>query len=271
VRIIAWNLRHGGGTRGMPAITLTLLEHQVDIVILSEWRRRTGGQIAGVLYDHGLHHQAHTDPGDGVNGVLIASRWAVHVRPPDAELPGQHARRARSLRYLEAEMPEIPLVVAAAHVPCEGPGRTAVLAAMIDTARRHRDGACIVMGDFNAWRGDRDASGQIFGVDRPIGELGLGRLAALGYVDAWRLKHPESREFTWFGHDGAGFRIDHALVSRSLSDRVRACEFSHFERETGLSDHSLLMLDVDIFSASPAPAAPPCDKITQKTGEKWVG
>jgi exonuclease III len=255
----------------MPAIALALLEHRADIVILSEWRRRTGGQIAGVLHDHGLTHQAHTDPGDGVNGVLVASRWDVRIRPCSSDLPGQAARRARALRYLEAELPELPLTIAAAHVPCEGPGRLAVLSAMVDTARRHAEGACVLMGDFNAWRGEADSSGQVFGVDRPSGELGLGRLAALGYVDAWRMKHRESREFTWFGHDGAGFRIDHAHVSRSLSDRVQSCEFSHFERETGISDHSMLLLDVDISPAGPTLGATTTNKITEKTGEKWVG
>ncbi len=271
MKLVAWNLRHGGGTRGMPAIALSLIEHRADIVILSEWRQRTGGQIAGVLHDHGLCHQVHTQPGDGVNGVLVASRWEVNQRVPTITVPGSIAKRSLSLRYMEVDLADVGLTIGAVHIPCDGPGRRAVIAAMVETARRQRDSACIVMGDMNAWRGELDADGTVFGVDRPSGEIGLGRLASLGYVDAWRAAHPQEREYTWLSHDGAGFRIDHAHVSRALADRVRRCDFSHEERGSGLSDHSALVLEIDWPIVENSRGGVKNDGISEKSGEKWFG
>jgi exodeoxyribonuclease-3 len=255
----------------MPAIALTLLEHRADVIILSEWRQRTGGQIAGVLHDHGLCHQFHTQPGDGVNGVLVASRLELRQRVPTISLPGLVAKRSLSLRYLEVDLPEADMTIGAVHIPCDGPGRRAVIAAMVETARRQRDSACIVMGDMNAWRGELDADGTAFGVDRPSGEIGLGRLASLGYVDAWRAAHPGERDYTWHSHDGAGFRIDHAHVSRALATRVKRCDFSHEGRGSGLSDHSALVLEIDLAIVEKSRVGTKNDGISEKSGEKWFG
>jgi len=44
---------------------------------------------------------------------------------------------------------------------------------------------------------------------------------------------------------GNGFRIDHAFLSAALVGRAGAIRYSHDERLTGLSDHSVLLLDLD--------------------------
>jgi hypothetical protein len=62
MRILAWNILHGGSGRRLPEIVLALLGHRPDVVVLSEFRARLGGQIRGILADHGLSHQAATPP-----------------------------------------------------------------------------------------------------------------------------------------------------------------------------------------------------------------
>ena len=51
-------------------------------------------------------------------------------------------------------------------------------------------------------------------------------------------------------HEGEGFRIDHAFVSRPLVAALRSCEYSHQERHANLSDHSLLALTIAGFSTN---------------------
>jgi exonuclease III len=252
-KILTWNLRHGGGSRRMPEITLTLLEHAADIVVLTEWRKATGGQISGVLADHGLRHQHSTNPPPGCNGVLVASRHPVVVR--DENLEGLFAatkaagstglathKKARNRRLIEAEVPHLGMTVIGVHVPPDGPGtgREAVFQAAVASARNRREEGCVLIGDLNAGRHYLDETGATFTCTRLMGEL-----ATLGYVDAWRAEHAEKREFSWFSHEGEGFRIDHALVSRALSHRVRSCWYSHSERERNLSDHSVMVLDLE--------------------------
>ena len=245
-KVLAWNLRHGGGPRRMPEIGLCLLEHAADVVILTEFRRTTGGQIAGILHDHGWTHQHATDPPQGCNGVLIASRTPLEG---PAEIgatarPAGICNHAPALRQRLAEvcLPGLGLALAAVHIPCDGTGmlRAAAFQALIAAARRRRDEPYLVMGDLNAGRHHLDEAGATF-----TDTCCLGRLAALGYRDAWRDRHSAGREYSWYSHTGGGFRIDHALLSAPLVPRLRACWYSHRERELGLSDHSAMILSLD--------------------------
>jgi exodeoxyribonuclease-3 len=239
---LAWNLRHGGGGRGMPHIVLSLLEHAPDVILLSEFRSSTGGQIAGVLADHGWRHQHASEAPPGCNGLLIASRHPLRAvrTDPGAILGSQSLVPAAAFRrYAEVEIPALGLALANVHIPCDGKGlgRDAVFQILLEAARRRKGEAFVILGDLNAGRHHLDEGGDTFTCTRC-----LGQLAAIGYVDAFRRLHPEAREYTWYSHEGAGFRIDHAYVSAALAGRIRACTYSHRERTRKISDHSALLL-----------------------------
>ncbi|MEX2217337.1 MAG: endonuclease/exonuclease/phosphatase family protein [Phycisphaerales bacterium] len=244
--VLAWNLRHGGGSRRMAPIALQLLEHAADVFILSEFRWRTGGQIAGILADHGWPHQTATEAPEGQNALLIASRTPLVGAGGGPSTPGgpalcDHAA-AVGRRMAEVCLPTLGLSLAAVHIPCPGRGlgRGAVFQAVIAAARRRRSESFLLMGDFNAGRHRLDEDGTTF-----AGTRCLGQLAAMGYRDAWRDRHPCATDRSWYSHAGAGFRIDHAMVSAPLAARVRRCWYSHAERERGLSDHSAIAIEIE--------------------------
>ena len=237
MRLLTWNLRHGGGARRMPWITLSLLEHEADVVVLTEFRRHVGGQIAGVLADHGLRYQHCTEPPKGCNGVLVAARSPVRAMGNGrGEGTGRDAWPAPMLaghaevlakRLCPVEIPAWGLSVVGVHVPCDGTGlgREAVFGETVAIAKKRRTDSCVLIGDFNAGRHGVDEEGATFTCTRLLGEL-----ATYGYLDAWRQLHPESREYTWFSHEGGGFRIDHAFISAPLGQRLTGCKYSHIER-----------------------------------------
>jgi len=71
-----------------------------------------------------------------------------------------------------------------------------------------------------------------------------------GWIDTWRHVHGRASEYTWYsrrrgGLSGNGYRLDHAFVTPTLLPFVRDCRYSHAEREAGLSDHSLLILEIE--------------------------
>jgi exodeoxyribonuclease III len=90
-------------------------------------------------------------------------------------------------------------------------------------------------------------------VDEPgasfIGAGHFAKLSELGWTDLWRHYHPGATEFTWYwkarGVRGNGYRIDHAFTTPSLLPRVRACRYSHVERDAGISNHSLVIVEVE--------------------------
>ena len=228
-KFMTWNIMHGGGARRLPAIILDLIEHDADVMVVTEYRTTTGGQLRGILADHGWEHQACGDPGPRRNGVLIASRTPVRVCGPSNRL------------LLEVELPVLELTLVGLHIPC-GSGSTArncLWKGVLRRARACAEGACVLLGDFNTGRHRLDERGATFRQT-----ANLGRLSALGYVDAWRASNPEGRDSSWVSRGGNGFRIDHAFVSGPLAARLRGAWYSHQGRRAGLSDHASLVFSL---------------------------
>jgi exodeoxyribonuclease III len=235
MKIMTWNIRQGGGTRRMPGIALALVEHGADVIVMSEVRSTTGGQIAGALADHGWRHQLRTEAVPGRNGMLLASKQPLKaVQSADAP--------AAAGRWVEVHLPDLGVHIGGVHLPdgSHHRARREYWGALVATARRLRETPAVLIGDFNTGRHLADEEGSTFS----CAEM-MGRLAALGFVDAWRARHPGEREFTWFSHKGNGFRIDHAFVSPALAGRLRGAAYSHSERENGLSDHSAMVVELD--------------------------
>ena len=79
MRIVAWNIRAGGGVR-VPAIGRQLQRWAPDVVALSEFRATPpSGLLRAALADCGLVHQFTTaDPRrPTLNALLVATRWPL--------------------------------------------------------------------------------------------------------------------------------------------------------------------------------------------------
>lgn len=247
LRLIHWNILHGGGSRRMPEILLNLLEHRPDLILLSEYRTTIGGQIRGVLADHGLLNQETSLPAPGKNGLLWASRFPL-VRS-DQPAPKAHGLGSR---WLDVVLKEQGLQLTGVHIPDDSrpTARAACWQSMVASARLNSDRAHLFVGDFNTGRHGLDEEGRTFTCTSQ-----LGAVCTLGYVDAFRVFAPEKREWTWiapgrprvkpaFPALSGGFRLDSALVSRVLVPRLVRAEYVHSVRETGISDHSAMILEL---------------------------
>jgi exodeoxyribonuclease-3 len=81
----------------------------------------------------------------------------------------------------------------------------------------------------------------------------IARLAELGLVDAYRLKNPGLKRYTWWDYRAGcfqknmGMRIDHFFVSPSIANRLVATEIDREARKgkPTPSDHAPLVIDLD--------------------------
>jgi len=99
----------------------------------------------------------------------------------------------------------------------------------------------ILAGDINTGKNGIDQAGKSFWYTDK-----LEALEAAGYVDAFRSKHGDREEYSWYSHQGNGYRYDHTYVHEALIPFIQDCDYSHTEREAKLSDHALMLLDLQL-------------------------
>ena len=230
LRVLAWNIRQGGGSR-LTAIAEAVARHDADILVISEYR---GGPSAErlrlALAGLGYRHMSALTPPPGRNGVLVAGRRPFREHgcvSPALPEPYRMVRiEVAGLQLCGVYMPNLLR---------KAPYWEALIAMLGEAADR----AVLAIGDFNTCRAYVDEPGAIDATAHFI-----DKVEAIGFCDLWRRRYPEGREFSWYSTRGNGFRIDHAFLSPALAARAGAVRYSHDERLAGLSDHSPLILDL---------------------------
>jgi exodeoxyribonuclease III len=243
VRIVHWNVLHGGGKR-VAAIAAEIASRAPDVVALSEFRAVNGEALRDAMLAAGLWHVVTTEPGPRRNGLALYTRERPLLQPPPAD-PG-----LADQRWLEVTLPGALLGIAFVYVPpvisVGEETKARFWEMLLAEAERRRDDPFLILGDLNTgapW------------VDEPRASLHASdafvRLGRSGWTDVWRHFHgPEATEWTWLSKGrgrriGWGYRLDHAFASPSLVPRLRAARYVHEPRDAGLSDHSLMIVDVE--------------------------
>jgi exodeoxyribonuclease III len=120
-----------------------------------------------------------------------------------------------------------------------------------------RDTVAVIGGDFNVAPDDIDVwdpracHGGTHVSERE--RQAFGQLVSAGFVDAYRLHHPEPGRYTWWDyragnfHKNIGMRIDHLLVTTPLRHRVVWADIDREARKGKPlpSDHAPLVVDID--------------------------
>jgi exonuclease III len=243
VRIVAWNIRAGGGTR-VAAIARQLRGWTPDVVALSEFRATPPSHaLRAALAAEGLVHQLSTaDPrAPALNALLLAARWPLR-RVRLGAAPRDRAR------WLAAEVAApLPVVVGALHAPNRVTGRKyPFLDAVLACARGWRRGPALFVGDTNSGRRRVDEEVPAFNLRE---ESWIAALEGCGWRDAFRHLRPGARAYTWYSPNGRnGFRIDQAFVNAALLARLKEAVYvwggHRGERREGLSDHAALLVDL---------------------------
>jgi exodeoxyribonuclease-3 len=80
----------------------------------------------------------------------------------------------------------------------------------------------------------------------------LERILEAGLLDAYRHLHPDEQQFTWWDyragnfHKGLGLRIDLAMLSPDLAQRLLSCGMVRdYRKGKKPSDHAPLLLELE--------------------------
>lgn len=233
MRVIAWNIRAGGGKR-IPRIAATLLDREPDVVVLGEFHANQSGRELGFLLESGglVHQEA--GAGDGqLRRVFVASRIPLEPETfpewPKKERHRLVATRIDGLRFI------------ATYFPSRAPHIARLFKPLVRATSRLRSTPSLLVGDLNAGLNPADTAGSPLSGNERFAEL-----LAKGWVDLWRKQHGDTLEYTWYSPGPKnGFRLDHALYLSGESRTSSKCRYDHLVREQGLSDHSLMEIELD--------------------------
>ena len=244
MRIVAWNIRAGGGRRG-EVLATQLRAWSPDVVALCEFRATPPSlALAHALVDLGLTHQlTTTDPSaPSANRLLVASRWPMG-RIAERRAPSEPGR------WLLAQVgAPRPFALGAMHVPNRVTGRKwPFLDGVLAVAERWRGGPALLVGDTNSGRPGIDEESAAFNEREGAW---IDNLERAGWRDAFRHLRGTARAYTWYSPNaGNGFRLDQAFLNPTLLPSLVGARYAWGRHTTApgraaLSDHAALLVDL---------------------------
>jgi exodeoxyribonuclease-3 len=251
--IVTWNINSLRAR--LPRVLEFLQLHQPDVVLLQETKVAPDqfpvAELAAAGYG-AEHHSA----GQWA-GVAVLARTGLRLEAPSCGLPGDPV--AGEARWCEATVEGIRF--ASTYVPNgrtldspEFPRKLAFLDAMVARAGELAGaGPAVIAGDMNIAPADADVYDPAAFVGgthvTPEERARLAAVLGAGFVDAYRRVHPDEPQFTWWDyraghfHKGLGLRIDLALLTGGLAERLEECRIDrNFRKGQKPSDHAPLLV-----------------------------
>ncbi|MFZ0092053.1 MAG: exodeoxyribonuclease III [Solirubrobacteraceae bacterium] len=254
MRIVTWNVN--SLRVRLPRVLELLAEHQPDVVCLQETKSPADGFPVAELTAAGYASTHHS--GGRWAGVALLARAGLELSDPVNGLAGDPV--PDEARWTEATIAGIRFV--SVYVPNgrsldspEFPRKLAFLDAAVQRVAELDGAPLMLAGDMNIAPADIDVYDPVaFAGSTHVTPEERGRLGAMlkhGMTDAYRSLHPTEVQFTWWDyragnfHRGLGLRIDLALLSAGLAQRLRHCGIDRdYRKGSKPSDHAPLIIDL---------------------------
>ncbi len=222
LRLVSYNIRRGGRRRSR-LISEVLRRLDPDLVVLQE------------AIDPWVVAEVGREIGAGV--ILAAPGRSVAVLSRMGELEASWHRGTHGPRYAEVQLPSIDARLLGLHLTAglsgRGERRRAREAEQVLATVAGGSGAAarvVLAGDFNAVApGDLPAVRQLpawirilLRVDGGISTRVMQRLLGAGFVDAFRLRNPDTPGAT-VPSDAPAVRLDYVLLGASVAPRLIEC------------------------------------------------
>jgi exodeoxyribonuclease-3 len=255
IRIASFNIN--GIKARLPRLLEWLEETRPSVACLQEIKTQDEGFPAAEFEKIGYKAIWHGQKGFNGVAILADGEQPSEVRCGlDGDPDDEHSR------YIEAQV--FGLRIACIYLPNGNPRPGPKFDYKLRWMERLRDRMdeiageevpAVVLGDFNVIPEDKDVwSVQAMADDalmQPESRDAYARLLHDGWTDAMDLHNPHGGVWTYWDYQAGawqrdhGFRIDHALLSPELADRLVSCgvDKSHRGREKA-SDHAPVWVEV---------------------------
>ena len=249
MKIATFNVNGIGSRR--EALLGWLSKERPDIVCLQELKSADTGFPAQAIRDAGYGVIWHGQPSWNGVAILCKGKEPVEIR---RGLPGNE--KDEHSRYLEAAIDGI--IVGCLYLPNGNPQpgpKFDYKLAWFERLIRHAQGLyncghpVVLAGDFNVVPTDSDIynpkSWKKDALLQPESREAYRRLLAQGWTDSLRALHPDEAIYTFWDYfrnhwqTNSGLRIDHLLLNRELTARLRKANVDSWVRgQPRPSDHA---------------------------------
>ncbi len=236
MKLLSWNILQGGGRRA-EGIVQTITGHAPDIVTLQEFRRGSGeAEITAGLKAAGLKFIHIPETRDKENTILVASKYGFDAGP---FLPDPHDPLHMLEAYFSAESLGFAFSLICVHFPQKKAQVPLFQALKTDSESLLAINAMII-GDMNCGIPLIDSDSKSFYATHYYQDL-----LQAGWIDSWRSRHAEAREFTWTSNRTDNrFRYDQVLASPKMDARLKSAVYDHTPRKAKVSDHSAIIVEL---------------------------
>ncbi|GAC1343423.1 MAG: exodeoxyribonuclease III [Acetobacteraceae bacterium] len=230
---------------------------QPDLLLLQEIKCEAA-QFPGATFES-LGYRAELVGQKSYNGVAVLARVPIEVTR--RALPGLDSDDAQA-RYIEVRA--AGLTVGNLYLPNGNSGGDAGYAyklrwmeclAARAQALLEDDAPCLFAGDYNVCPADEDFAPGTLGKDdalvRAESRAAFRSMLWLGLTDAIRAVQPRGRAYTFWDYQAgawrrdAGLRIDHALLSPTIAERLLSARADRDERnQPQPSDHVPVVVEL---------------------------
>jgi exodeoxyribonuclease-3 len=216
-----------------------LAERDEHVLILTETAASDGCRLLAERLTWAGWQVRFPLPHSGERGVMIASRLGLEDRgePMLTYLPA----RAEQVRLTGSDVQIIGVYVPSRDQSQAKTERKRAFITQLIQALPAAPVSSILAGDLNVLEADHHPRYRFF----QDWEYALhSGLADTGWLDAYRLQEPTCAEHSWVSRDGDGFRYDHIFISADLREQLTGCTYLHETRESELTDHSAMALEL---------------------------
>ncbi|WP_404292613.1 endonuclease/exonuclease/phosphatase family protein [Cytobacillus kochii] len=237
MKILTWNINKGGSLQRINSIVQQINKHSADIVLLCEyWSGEKGEELKKQLRECGYEYVVTSNGEAKQNHLLFASRYPFEV------LPSSYQREKNKERWLEIKLIQQDLHIVGIHIPTkkDKQGKKDFWIEVNEFARKNVNNKAIILGDYNTGLPEDAGGAPFYGMEY------MRNLLDLGWIDTWRYTHGNFNGYSWYSIKGNGFRIDHVFTSPILHEKILESYFSHQERISKISDHSVLIVELAI-------------------------
>ena len=224
-KVISWNIQQGGGSR-IPKILDFVAKHKAQVMVFSEFKNNERGvQLRSGLLKLNYHFQHVAHHASDINTVLIASQLPCNTRLfPKCDTQYSHGIIAADFSAF---------TIYGVYFPHKKKHK--LFDFLLDKELQNRH--AILCGDFNSGINHIDQSGNSFWYEDKVKAL-----IKSDYIDGFRFLHGAMKEYSWYSHQGNGYRYDHTFIHSDLAPLIKECYYIHTAREEKYSDHAPMVL-----------------------------